>query len=406
MCGRMIGKAVLAVILAAGMFSPVWSAPEKIRVEKSVRDNPALFFSGIPGNQALSAELKKFLGVCGWFDLTADAARADYELKASPGQGGCRLDLSMGGAPVGTWNIRFAPGKERVVAQNTADAIIQHTFKELKIKGFCSTRIAFCAETGRGVKNIYACDIDGGRAEQITNFHSLCVEPCWFPGGRSIGYSKYHKSGISVCETQLSPKRSRVLVNFDGINTGAAISPDGRSVAVISSPDHKVDLYVRSLVTGKTARLTNSVAVEASPCWSPDGRTLAYVSDATGGPRIHLISAAGGGHRVLPVIRGGNDAVTPDWSYENKIVYAVRVNGNYTLAVYDVASGSNTRVTEEPGNWESPGWAADGRHVVATRSNGTRSAIYVVDTWTGKSRLLFRSDFNLSMPTWSKAARK
>ena len=58
-----------------------------------------------------------------------------------------------------------------------------------------------------------------------------------------------------------------------------------------------------------------------------------------------------------------------------------------------------------PGTWESPAWAADNRHVVCKRSDGAKSALYVVDTWTGRARLLLSTPYNLSMPVWSPCAR-
>ena len=127
------------------------------------------------------------------------------------------------------------------------------------------------------------------------------------------------------------------------------------------------------------------------------------MSDETGAPRIFIASLDGSGRKRLPTI--GSDAVTPDWSSDGKIVYATRVNGSYTLAVYDLKSGKNERITEMPGTWESPAWAADNRHVVCKRSDGAKSALYVVDTWTGRARLLLSTPYNLSMPVWSPCAR-
>jgi len=386
-------------------FTPVVlpAAPaEPIVVTKGIRTNPTLFFSGVPGDEELTRQMRSFLGACGWFDLVNDP-KAEYVLAGRREPGRVVMAMSMGGAPAGSWALPSSNPPRRA-AQQMTDAIIQQTFKELKVKGFCSTKIAFCAETAKGVKNIYTCDIDGGNIEQITNFTALCVEPCWFPDGRSIGYSKYNRTGIDVLETRLSPKESRVLAAFRGINTGAAISPDGRNLAVILSPDHKVDLYIMPVGGRGLRRLTNGISVEASPCWSPDGSEIAFVSDETGSPRIHIVSADGRNRRVLRAI--GADAVTPDWSGDGKIVYATRMNSGYTIAVYDLKTGENKRITEEPGVWESPAWAADNRQVVCKRSDGRRSALYVIDSWTGKTRLLVSTPYNLSMPAWSRAGSR
>ena len=293
----------------------------------------------------------------------------------------------------------------REIAKSAVDAIIENTFKDLKVRGFCRSKIAFCAETRPGIRNIFTCDIDGGNIEQITNYRTMCVEPAWRPDGKSICYSKYGKTTIDIAETTVAkPRRSRIISAYRGINAGAAISPDCSKMAMILSPDHKVDLYVLDLASRRLTRLTRGIAVEASPCWSPDGRRIAYVSDETGRPRIYTIAVNGSSRKRLPSI--GIEAVTPDWSSDGKIVYATRIGGAYTVAVLDLKTGENRRVTEEPGVWESPAWAPDRRHVVCKRSDGPRSSLYVIDTLTGKARKLVATSNNLSMPSWSKAALK
>ena len=175
-------------------------------------------------------------------------------------------------------------------------------------------------------------------------------------------------------------------------------------MAVILSFDHKVDLYVMDIRSRKLARLTKGIAVEASPCWSPDGRRIAYVSDETGSPRINVVGIDGRGRRRLPTI--GSDAVTPDWSSDDKIVFASRVGGSYTLAVYDFKTGKASRITNAPGSWESPAWAADNRQVVCKRTYLGRSGLFVVDTFTGRIRELLSTGYPLSMPAWSPCAKR
>ena len=96
--------------------------------------------------------------------------------------------------------------------------------------------------------------------------------------------------------------------------------------------------------------------------------------------------------------------MTPDWSSDGKIVYSTRIDGRYTVAVHNTARPGepDVRATTEPGNWESPAWAADNRHVVCKRSDGRKSSLYVIDTRTGKVRPLIVTPYNLSMPVWQR----
>ena len=398
-------KSVCALILVATACLFGFSLEAKVLVvEANVRDNPTIFFQGITGDDELAGDVKSFLNACGWFDLVANP-KADYKLSGKVAGGVFSFELTLGGAPAGSWKLNTAGFSKRKLAAAAVDAVIEKSFRELKVRGFCSSQIAFCAQTSNGVRNIYICDIDGKNSKQITRFNTLCVEPSWSPTGRSVIYSKYTPTGIAVIETEVyGARRSRLLSAFNGINAGAALSPSLRTLALILSPDKKVDLYTLDLTSRRLKSLTRSKSVEASPCWSPDGRQIAYVSDESGAPRIFVSNSNGSSRTMLK--SAGKNAVTPDWSGDNKIVYATLKDGIYELAVYNIANGKNSLITNKSGNWESPAWAADFRHVVAKCTRNGKSGIYVVDTWTGKIRQLISTAFSLSMPSWSPCRKK
>lgn len=396
-------KRLLTALFLIFAASSALAEPATIKVTKKARTNPTIVFDGRGVDPTLANEVGNFLDVCGWFDR-GQPGKAEYTLKLRSEGGAVVAELGFNNAPFASWRFTRA-GDARAAAKLIVDTVIERSFRELKVRGFCNSRIAFCAETAPGIRNIYLCDIDGRNVEQLTNYRSLCVEPCWNPSGRSVFYSKYGRSGIDVLETTVGAKRmTRVVSGFRGINTGAAISPDGSKMALILSFDHIVDLYVMDLATRKLTRLTRGIAVEASPCWSPDGRRIAYVSDEGGSPRIRVVGVNGGGRMRLPTV--GANAVTPDWSSDDKIVFAAQVGGGYTLGVYDFRTGRATRITKAPGNWESPAWAADNRQVVCKRTHLGRSGLFVVDTFTGNIRPLLSTGYRLSMPAWSPCARR
>ena len=375
-----------------------------IEIRKKAQLNPTVYFAGVPGHDKLNSDLRTFLAVCGWFDITQNAANADYTINSRTSGDRLILNLIQGKTPVAAWSFPLK-SDSRELAKTAVDTVIEKAFSQLKVRGFCRSKIAFTAESAPGVRNVFVCDIDGNNVQQITNYRSLNVEPGWSPNGKNIFFSKYNRSGIAIVETTVAtPRRSRVISSFRGINTGAAVSPDGTMLAVILSPDHQVDLYCLGLNRRDRRRLTKGIAVEASPCWSPDGRQLAFVSDRRGNPRIFTCDTRGNNLKMLPSI--GNDAVTPSWSKDGKIAYATRIGGNYTIAVYNPATGENRRVINLDGNWESPEWAADNRQVVCKRTVGNSSALYVIDTQTGKQRILLRTNSRLFDPAWSPCAAK
>ena len=219
-------------LAAVTVFAAVTHA-EIIEVRKKSDLNPTVSFSGIPGDETLSSELKRFLSVCGWFDPASPGKTADYTLKAEKASNYVNLYVYRNSQKVAGWRFHIA-SNPRETAKTIVDTVIERVFEQLKVRGFCHSRIAFCAETAPGIRNVFFCDIDGGNIEQVTNYRTLNVEPCWSPSGKSICFSKYGKTGIDVVETTTAkPRKSRILSSFRGINTGATISPDSKYMAVI-----------------------------------------------------------------------------------------------------------------------------------------------------------------------------
>ena len=400
-------KKLLPLIICIFCASAALNA-EVIEVRKKSALNPTVSCSGVTGDMALSNELKRFLSVCGWFDPAVQGKEADYTVKAEKAGAYVNVHIFRGQSRITGWRFA-ASASPRETAKTIVDTIIERVFEQLKVRGFCRSKIAFCAETSKGVRNVFFCDIDGGNVQQVTNYRTLNVEPSWSSDSRTIFFSKYGRTGIDIVETTAAaPRKSRIISSFRGINTGAAVSPDNRQLAVILSPDHQVDLYLLGIHNRSRRRLTKGIAVEASPCWSPDGRRLAFVSDRNGNPRVFTCNADGSGLTLLPKVEGGADAVTPAWSSDNKIAYATRIRstGSYVLAVYDMKTGENKIITKGAGNWESPGWAADNRQVVCTRTLNGKSSLWIVDTRNGRERELLRTGTKLFDPAWSPCAKR
>ena len=389
----------LVVILLSGFGLPTPAVPgaEPIEIAKSAQKGfapPTLKIAAMEGDSAVNGPLARYLATCGWFQLVGQG-EADYTLQVRSGEGAVDMLLSFGGNPVYNRRLTFA-GDPRRAAARAADELLQARFQ----KRLCDSRIVFAAETRPGIKEIFVCDSDGGNLRKVTDYSTSCVEPAWMPDGDSVVYTRYTYSGTDVCQTMLDPWRSRRLTTFPGMNVGAAVHPNGNFLALVMSVDRQVELYVKAMNGREKRRLTNSRAVEASPCWSPDGGTVCFVSDQSGTPKLYVIPANGGQMRMLPT--AGGEAVTPNWSRDNKIVYSARIGGNYQLAVLDLAGRESGVIPNLPaGDWESPAWAPDCRHVVVSRRTGRKSDLYVVDTKTGAARKLLNFKFSQSSPDWS-----
>lgn len=363
---------------------------EMIVIDKQARHaNPTLRFDGVSGDANAAALVKNNIFLCGWFDVVR-SGNADYVISGETLGNTVRLNVSNSAGKM----ITSVTGSD---PRNAVDRMLHALFQ---IPGICQSKLVFTVMTSGGNKELAMCNFDGTEIKQITRHRMISMDPVWAPNGRSVVYSLIGKGFAHLIQYDIYTKLFRRVSRYDGINAGGALSPDGKYIALILNLDNQVDLYVREL-EGKTLhRLTRNKAVEASPCWSPDGSMICFVSDVSGRPVLYTVSPTGGTPKRLAGL-AGSERVAPEWSRENKLTYSARVGRNYVVAVADMSSG--TPVMENMGEGvqaaagEGPTWAPDGRHV-AVEENGM---VYIVDTWLGKKRALFRGKTKIGQPGWS-----
>ena len=362
-------------------------------VKNALSKNPSLKFNGIKGNSNLSNAIYNDLKNCGWFNIT-NSPNADYTLTGNANTNTLKVVLSKQ-SPFLSFNLSFAPNKTTFTAHKTVDYILKKLFN---INNLCTSKIAFCASIAKKCKEIFISDFDGTNVQQLTHNGSLSVEPDWGPNHKRLLYTLYNRSSTDIIEYDLASRRSRRLIHFPGLNAGGTISPDGHYFAAILSKDGTVDLYIKSIETKLLKRLTHNRASESSPCWSPSGAKLCFVSDITGKPKLFVINATG--KNLVKLKTFGSEAVSPDWSTDNKIVYSTKMGAAYTLAVYDMNIGESKLIVNIAGDWESPSWAPDARHVVATRHYKGKQELYIIDSWNKTVKPLLGGKYKFSMPTW------
>ncbi|MBQ7404452.1 MAG: PD40 domain-containing protein [Lentisphaeria bacterium] len=363
------------------------------------KGNDTLLFRGFQGSEDMRRQVEKDLRNCGWFDVQRGGVTTFI---ISGRSSGTSLELTLSdGAGVKIASIRVYGNTIPEASHKAVDGVLKHLYR---VEGLCDTRIAFTAQISPMQKEIYTCDYDGSNFRRETRNRGLSLDPVWSPRGNTIVYSYIGNAFTTLMEYNIQNGQSRQLAKFNGLNAGGAISPDGSKIALVLSKDNQVDLYVRATNGGPLKRLTRDKAVEASPCWSPDGTKICYVSDSGyGRPRLHVISANGGRGTRLPGTLG-SESVSPSWSRDGKIAYAGKM-GNYTICVADPSGVAEQEprqkvgvVVNAGGDWESPSWAPDNRHVVCSHNGG----LYVVDTWTGKTRQIVGGRSKCTLPDWSR----
>ena len=392
-CRRVLTLTVLALAVAAG----AWAKDVAV-VRKEAADNPGVYLASFQGPENIRALLVRTLERCDWFTVLPGPADAAYVLDATYVAGspaGLQIVARSGAATAA--DVRQSAGDSEALVYRAVDALIAKLFKN---PGLCSARLAFTVASG-GRREVFLCNFDGSESVQLTHNGTISTEPAWGPGGRSLVYTVYGRSRTAVMWLDLQSRRQRLLSSFPGLNSGADISPDGDYIALCLSKDNRVELYIMRVADKGLRRLTNDIAVESSPAWAPDGRSLCYVSDIAGKPQLYLISAGGG--KPTRLINEVSECVSPDWSgVSNQICFSTRESGQYQIAVVDMSGGPREKriIVAGGGDWESPCWAPDGRHVVCTRSTGRQHQLMMLDTQTGRAMPITAAG-DVSLPTWS-----
>ena len=397
MLGKKCCKAAALIVLLVCVSFNSQAQVTIVKKASGFAGNPTLMFKGISGDRGIAAAVSADLLMCGWFNVVK--GYADYTISGTAKAGNLHLSVIDKGSRSFSLDIHFDSKDPRKSAHLAVDSILKRIFSDSGMKGICSSKIAFCVETRKGIKEIYVADYDGQNVTAVTNSNTLSVEPDWVPGKKNLVYTKYGRAVTDIVETDLTSKRSRRIAQYPGLNSGGAISPDGKTIALSLSRDGQVELYTKPMDKRGQKRLTNSRSVEASPCWSPDGRMICYVSNKSGRPKLYLMGADGRGSRAVDTV--GIEAVSPDWNDVNKVVYAARVGSTYKIAVADILTGQSIVIVNDGGDWESPSWAPDNRHIIASRTLGGKSSLVIIDSWSGKIRIFVSSANNLTLPSWS-----
>lgn len=195
----------------------------------------------------------------------------------------------------------------------------------------------FFASERSGKRNLYRIPVDGGEAEQITNWTGTLGIYSVAPNGKWLAFTarepdtaedraKREKRDLRVIdenphnhslwtmpvEPDAEGKRPVKKAAAGPYHVGAFDwSPDSRRIAYETRPtpdaddSRKADIYEVEVETGSVRPVAVTTASESQPRYSPDGRYLAFVRSNESarridGSRIVLLALAGMKARELP----------------------------------------------------------------------------------------------------------
>ncbi len=257
--------------------------------------------------------------------------------------------------------------------------------------------------TRSGDAQVWRIPVDGGEAEQVTDFAPGVSDPIWSPDGRRIFFFSevFPECGAdSDCNEQLSDDlengTTQAHLADDLFYRHWTFWRDGKRFHVLSYDldteaytDHTPgDLDLPAYVTGGNAGYDVSpdgmqlcVAGNADTnAWETTNKDL-FVIPVDGGDPVN-ITAANKGY-------DGNPAYSPDGRY---IAYLTQFEPGYEsdrirLAVYDREKGVSAVRTEAFDNWvEDFQWAPDSKRLYFLAAEEGARPLYRVDIRGGKIR--------------------
>ncbi len=391
-------------LLLALLFALSTQASAQVVVRKDGSEKASIDLSGltVAGSQAtvFFTVLERDLQRSGWFRTVASSG--EFRVLGSATDTGRDVVVEIRVYNTGTQRNHLSQRYQhsvagvRALAHRVADDIVE---KVAERKGIASTRIAMIG-TRSGAKEIYLSDYDGENMIQLTQDRSVSVAPKWSPDNAHLVYTSFLKRFPDIYQITLATGSRQRISNYAGLNTGPAYSPDGRFLALILSKDLNPELYVRDARSDRLTRLTRTPAAEASPTWSNDGRQIAYVSDQSGSPQIYIVNRDGGAPRRLTL--RGSENVAPDWGPTGWIAHSSRIGGKYHIVVTHPETGETRQVSSGFADFEDPSWAPNGRHIVCSRTENYRSALYILDTMGDEPVRLHNISGDWYSPAWSR----
>ncbi|MEO6334890.1 MAG: winged helix-turn-helix domain-containing protein [Pyrinomonadaceae bacterium] len=188
----------------------------------------------------------------------------------------------------------------------------------------------------------------------------------------SAGWIFLWKSRPHSANSQRDPIR---LTNDPAAENNARWAKDG-AIRFLSTGS---DGLARSMKLNADG--TNQTEVEcidnlSSGAWSPDGTKLIFwkKGDKTS---TYVANADGSGETVLPISGGGFD-----WSSDDKrVVYQKRYSaGDADIFVYDLETGKNENVTNNPAFDADPSFSPDGSQIVFASLRDGNAEIYLMSS--------------------------
>ena len=214
-------------------------------------------------------------------------------------------------------------------------------------------QIAFTRYHRRDSSSVYVVRANGTRLRRVYASQGEVGGPVWSPDGRLLAFSEIVGAGPGATSRfRIAQARGGLLGRPDD-GYAQAWSPDGKRIVFVRGKGLGV-LDVRTRRVWRIPLGRPPTTYVGSPDWSPDGRRLAVT---TGGNRVSVVSAKGGGLRLLGLGRG------PRWSPDGRTIAAACLYSMRAAFFAPGGEGQGCSGGAIHAQAHGPEWSRDGRRV-------------------------------------------
>ncbi|MBL8154854.1 MAG: PD40 domain-containing protein, partial [Anaerolineae bacterium] len=135
--------------------------------------------------------------------------------------------------------------------------------------------------------------------------------------------------------------------------------------------------------------LTQNPADDVEPSRSPDGRWMAFASNRDGNWEIYVAPIDGSPEQAVRVTYNTIASDTdPAWGPSDHLVYESNRDGNWELYLFNLRTGQETRLTDNPADDLNAFWSPDATRVLFQSNRSGRWGLYELNLVSGGLRPL------------------
>jgi hypothetical protein len=206
---------------------------------------------------------------------------------------------------------------------------------------------------------IFVMNADGSGLRNITNAWGDDEEPAWSPDGKQLAFISRFGGRKDLCVIAMDGSGRRTIQS--GEIAAPAWSPDGQHLAFAMKAESMTGICEFDLARGTLRNIVAKAPMDSHPTYWPDGSRLAYIQRFDKGRYLAQIGVDGQGEKQLLRVNGADwPAVSTDGRrllFRSGGPDSGDKPGPYDVLVFEVASGTTKRLTNDSGMYGRMAWS-------------------------------------------------